>query len=81
MVADPGVMPVMVTVAVVAPLATFTVDGTVAAAGLEEVSDTDTPPAGAGGDSVRVRFCVPGAVIVTVDGEKLIEAPTLTCVV
>ena len=77
-VAVPGATPVTGTVAVVPFAAMFTETGTVAAAVLLEVRPTVKPPAGAGPDSVTVRFCVPVPVMVVLVGLKLRLAVTAT---
>src|SRR5579864_4847854 len=78
MVAAPGATPVTVTVALLAFAAKLTVAGTVAAAVLLELKLTLTPPAGAGADRFKVRFCVPVPVILMLAGEKVAVAATCT---
>jgi hypothetical protein len=70
-VAEPDDTPVTGTNAVAAFAPIVTAAGTVATAELLEFSVIVTPPAGAGLESVSERFCVPGAVIVTLPGVKL----------
>jgi hypothetical protein len=73
---DPLPTPDTGTVAVVVFCGIVTVAGTVATAGLSELKLTVRPPAGAGPESVRVRFCVAVPAIVKVAGERLSEAVT-----
>ena len=77
-VADPGATPTTGTVVVVAPAAKFADAPTVAAAVLFELRLTVKPPAGAGPDNVRVRFCVAVPMILRVPGVKLRVAVTCT---
>ena len=76
MLAVPIDTPVTGTVALVAPAAKLTVDGTVAAPVLSELRLMVNPLAGAAPDNVSVRFWVVGPVMVTLDGEKLTVAFT-----
>jgi len=64
------------TVALVAPAAKLTVDGTVAAPVLSELRLMVNPPAGAAPDRFKVRFWVVGPVMVTLEGVKLAVAFT-----
>ena len=78
MVVVPGATPVTATIALVALAAKLTVAGTVAAPVLLELKLMVKPPAGAGADRFRVRFCVAVPVIVRLVGEKLAVAATCT---
>ena len=78
MVVVPGATPVTATVAVVPLAAMFTVAGTVAAAVLLELRLIVTPPAGAGADSVKVRFCVAVPVMLRGLGDNVAVAATFT---
>ena len=80
MTAEPTEAPVTGTAMVVAPALMATEDATVAAAVLDESVKT-RPPAGAGADRVRVRFCVLPVLIAKVAGVRLIVAVTLTVLV
>src|SRR3954447_11963527 len=75
---EPAATPVTGTVAVVTPAAKATVAGTVATAGLSELTLMVTPPAGAGADKVKVRFPVAVPVMGRVAGEKTRVAFTCT---
>ena len=75
-VAEPGAMPVTVTLADVALAAIVTLDGTVATAVFVELNVIVVPPTGAGPDIVSVNVRVPTSINVTLDGEKLIVAVT-----
>jgi hypothetical protein len=77
-VAAPGATPVTGTVAVVPPAAMFAVAGTVAAAVLLELKLMVTPPAGAGADRVRVRFCEEVPVMLMLVGVNAAVAATVT---
>ena len=77
MTAEPPEAPVTGTAMVVAPAVMLTEDGTVAEAVLEDRAKI-MPPAGAGADRVRVRFCVLPVFTARVGGVKLIVAVTLT---
>jgi hypothetical protein len=79
MVASPAPTPVTGTVAAVAFGAKLTVAGVVATLVLLEVRATTRPDAGAAPERFSVKFCVPLAAIVTVDGEKLNARPLVTC--
>jgi len=72
----PGAIAVTGTGTVVAPARNVTVAGTVAALVLLDERFTVVPPAGAGADKVRVRFCVPGPVKVRPGGENTMVAIT-----
>jgi len=74
----PTATPVTGTLTLVAPAANVTVAGTVATAGLLELRFTVRPAAGAGPDSVSVRFCVVGPTMVRLLGEKPMLAVTWT---
>ena len=74
----PTCTPVTGTLTLVAPAANVTVAGTVAIAGLAELRFTVRPAAGAGPDSVSVRFCVVGPTMVRLLGEKPMLAVTWT---
>jgi hypothetical protein len=63
---------------VVPPAAIFTVAGTFAAAVLLELKLMVTPPAGAGADRVRVRFCVAVPTMLRLVGENAAVAATVT---
>ena len=77
--AVPAPTPVTVTVAVFWPCGIVTLDGTVATFVASEMSVTITPFAGADpGESVSVRFVVPPLPTVTVCGEKVRFAATVT---
>ncbi len=78
MVADPTATPVTGTVTLVAPAGKLMVDGTVAVPVLSELRLMVKPAAGAAPDSVSVRFCVDGPVMVMVEGVKLTVAFTWT---
>ena len=78
MVAVPGVTLVTATLTVVALAAKVTVAGTVATPVLLELKLMVKPPAGAGADRFKVRFCVAMPVIVRLAGEKLALAATCT---
>ena len=78
MVDDPGATPVTGTLALVALAAKVTLVGTVAAAALLEVRLNVNPEAGAGTDKLSARLCVAVPVMVAVEGEKLMLAPTFT---
>jgi hypothetical protein len=58
MVVEPPLTPVTGTVTLLAPVAKFTVGGTVATLELSELRLTVRPPAGADADRVRATFCV-----------------------
>ncbi|MDQ6739558.1 MAG: hypothetical protein M3021_04100, partial [Actinomycetota bacterium] len=75
-VAEPGATPVTGTATVAAFGRKLTLDGTVATPGFDEIRLTTSPLGGAGGDSVRVRFCVAVPPIVKVPGGKLSVAAT-----
>ena len=70
-VADPAATPVIGTDTLVAFALMVTVPGTVAAPLLLDVRVMFKPPAGAGPDKFKVRFCVAPTPIESVDGEKL----------
>jgi hypothetical protein len=78
MVAEPSATPVTGTVVLVALAAKVTVAGTVATLVLLELRLIVRPPAGAGADRFRVRFCVVVPIIVAIAGEKLMVAVTST---
>src|SRR5436190_20524823 len=67
-VAEPAVPAVTGTLTLVAPAAMVAPAATLATPGLLELKDTASPPAGAGDVRAKVRFCVPGPLIVTVAG-------------
>ena len=75
---EPAERPVTGTFTVVAPAPKVAVAGTVAAAELLELRLTVTPPAGAGPDSVSVRFWMPDPIVRTA-GVKAIMP--VTCAV
>jgi hypothetical protein len=54
------------------------VEGTVATAGLLELTLRIKPPGGAGTDKSNVRFCVAPPRIERLTGEKLAVRPTVT---
>lgn len=68
----------MVTVALVAPATNVAATGTLAVPGFVELRLTVTPLAGAGADSVSVRFCVAPLATVTLCGAKLTVPVTWT---
>lgn len=70
--------PVTGTLALVLFAAIMTDAGTVATAGFVELRLTGKPPAGAGPESVSIRFCVAVPAIVRFCGEKLSDAVTCT---
>jgi hypothetical protein len=76
-VAPPTATPVTGTVTVDVPAVKLTDAGTAATAALLELRLTSRPPAGAGPDSVSVRFCARPTVI-AVFPEKTIVALTVT---
>jgi hypothetical protein len=78
MVAEPAVTPVTGTVVVVALAANVTVAGTVATLMLLELRLMVRPPAGAGADRFKVRFCEAVPMMVAIAGEKLMVAVTCT---
>jgi hypothetical protein len=77
-VADPVPTPVTGTLAVVAPAANVTDDGTVATLALLDARLMVSPPVGAGPESVSVAFCVVAAVTESVAGVKDMVALTVT---
>ena len=77
-VAVPGATPVTGTFTVVAPSGIVTLAGTVAVAVAVELRFTTRPPAGAGAETLRARFCVPPAPTVIEVGEKFRLAETVT---
>lgn len=77
-VVEPTLIAVTGTVAEVAFWAMVTVAGTEATPDGLEPKVTTSPPAGAGEDSVSVRFCEPGPVRVKLVCVKASFAPTLT---
>jgi hypothetical protein len=77
--ADPAATPVTEMVAVVAPVANVTVAGTVAIAGLLDVT-VAVSPADAAAESVSVRVVADPLLTVTAPGESELEPPTvITC--
>src|SRR5438445_1303486 len=78
-VAVPVALPVTGTLTLVASAGIVTEDGTLATAELLEPSPMTMPPAGAGAESVNLRFCVPAPAKVRLAGKKLRDAPTCTC--
>ncbi len=79
-VVEPGVTPVTGTATVVAFGGKPTLNGTVATPAFDDIRVTTSPPAGAGVDSVRVRFCVAVPPMVAVPDGKLNVAATGTAV-
>lgn len=77
-VAEPTPMPVTGTVMLVVFCGMTTLAGTVAMSGLFEFKVTAKPPAGAGDERVKVRFCEPLAPTVKAPGEKRRVAVTWT---
>src|SRR5690242_15449616 len=78
MTAVPEATPVTGTLVVVAPAPNWTEAGTVAAAGLLEYRLIVTPPAGAGAERARNRFCTTAPVIVVFCCENATVALTWT---
>ena len=75
-VAEPGAMPVTITLADVALAEIVTLAGTVATAVFVEFNVIVVPPTGAGPDIVSVNVRVPTSINVMLDGEKLMVAVT-----
>lgn len=75
---DPNATPVTGTLTVVAPEPKDTVAGTVAVAGVLELTLMVMPPAGAAADRVSVRFCVVNPAMIRLGGVKLTVAVTCT---
>jgi len=78
-VVEPAATGVIGTLAVVAPAAIVTVDGTVALPVLLEARSNTRPPAGAAPERFSVRFLGAAPVIVRLDGVR--EICALTCTV
>jgi len=78
MVVVPPTKPVTGTATEVPPAAKVAVAGTVAVPGLSDVKVTVKPPAGAGAERVRLRFCVVFAKTVRVFGVNVSAADTCT---
>ena len=74
----PAETPVTGKIAVVAPAAMVAVAGIVIIPAVLLAKVIATPPAGAGADSVKVRFCGVAPIRVRLAGEKVSEAPTVT---
>ena len=75
---DPAATPVTGTLALKAPVTIVTVEGTMAAAVLEEFIVKVRPGAGAAADSVKVKFCVAVPAMLMETGLRLMEAVTVT---
>lgn len=75
---EPAATPVTGTVTLNKPALIVTVEGTVAAAVFEEFSVNVRPGAGAGADSVSVRFWVAVPVMLSGVGLRLMDALTVT---
>jgi hypothetical protein len=77
-VVDPTATPVTEIVVVLNPGPMFAVAGMLMIPAVLLAKVTNTPPAGAGADSVRIRGCDAVPVSVKVAGEKVSVAPTVT---
>src|SRR5262249_11836702 len=78
MTVEPSAIAVTGTGTVVAPPGNVTVEGTPATAVLLELKVIVNPPAGAGSERLRVRFCVMKPEIVRLAGENLMLPVTCT---